>query len=150
MNKILIILLSTLFIFIVMFSFEVIKEYVFEGTLTSWQSHWATIIFTTTISFVVTLNAINKISRIKEKEFIVKLKEEKLKSIMQVIYVAEHHVNNLSNNLKIVQIELKKTKKLSAETIVKLNEAIEKSSKELNKISKSDNPYDENIYTINT
>jgi len=64
-----------------MFAFEAVKEYFFKGLLTSWQSHWITIVFTTIMSFVVTLSTIKKISSLKEKAIIIKLKEEKLKSI---------------------------------------------------------------------
>jgi len=149
MKNIHIILLSALSIFFVMLAFETIKEYFFEGLLTSWQSHWITIIFATIMSLVVTLSAIKKISALKEKSTIIKLKEEKLKSIKQVIYVAEHHVNNLSNNLRIVQIELKKPGMLSEITIAQLNEAITAASNELKKIGEIDDPYDENPFKIN-
>jgi len=58
-------------------------------------------------------------------------------------------VNNLSNNLSIVQIELKKSGRFSERTIAQLNEAIAAASNDLKKIGEIDNPYDENLLKIN-
>lgn len=86
------ILLSTSLTFVLMLLYESAKELIFEGALTPWQSHWITIIFTTTVSLVVGLLAVNKLQRLERQDIAIKLKEEKLKSIRQVMRVVHHHV----------------------------------------------------------
>lgn len=143
-----VVLKSALTTFAIMLCFEALKELFLKGVLTSWQSHSITIVFTTLMSIIITLFTINQISLIKEKSLEIQLKQEKLKSIRQVIYVAKHHLNNLSNNLNIIQLEIEDHGQLNNKTIDSLNLAIESSSVALKRLDDIDNPFDSDWFKL--
>ena len=147
-SKIPIVLITTTSTFTVMLLYETAKEVIFKGTLTPWQSHWITIIFTTMISLVVTLFSINNILSLRERSATITLKEEKIKSIKQVMRVVHHHVNNLANNLTLVKLEIEEQGALSGETLDTLNNAIEETAEEMKRLGGIDDPFDENFFKI--
>lgn len=59
--------------FLFMLGYESVKEFIFAGSLTPWQSQWITIFFTTAVSIVISLLVINRILIFKEKELHIRL-----------------------------------------------------------------------------
>lgn len=148
-GKLKIILLSTSLTFVLMLSYESAKELIFKGDLTPWQSHWLTIIFTTAVSLVVVLLAANRLLVLEQQDIAIRLKEEKLKSIRQVMRVVHHHVNNLANNLNLVAIEIERVGSVSGATLDTLNRAIEETAGEMKLLGDITNPYDAGMFEIN-
>lgn len=148
MRKILILFSSSGVTFSLMLLYELAKEYFFKGSLTLWQSHFLTIFFTTLLSFIVTLIAMNKIQSLENKHLEIELKEEKIKSIKQVMYVAHHYINNLANNLGLVQLEAEENGVVCQETLKTLQEVVEKTAKEMRKLGDIEDPYDEKLFKI--
>jgi hypothetical protein len=146
--KIRIIVLSSLYVFMIMLSYELIKELIFRESLTPWQSHWITIAFATVSSAAAALFSIDKITGIRKRDELVRLREEKLASIRQVIRVAQHHVNNQSNCLQIVRLELEGDGSLSEDTLLLLDQLVATSSARLNEISELEDPFDEEGLSI--
>lgn len=147
-SKLKIILFSTSFTFLLMLLYESAKEFIFKGILTPWQSHWITIIFTTAASLIVILFAMNKLLLLERQDAANKLKEEKLKSIRQVMRVAHHHVNNLANNLSLVGFEIENEGTICKETLDALNEATKESVKAMKLLGDTDNPYDDEMLKV--
>ena len=148
-EKLKIILLSTFLTFVLMLLYESTKELIFKGTLTPWQSHWITIIFTTMVSLAVVLLAVNRLLLLEQQHIAIKLKEEKLKSIRQVMRIVHHHVNNLANNLTMVTLEIERDGSVRKATLDTLNQAIEETAGEMKLLGDIANPYDANMFEIN-
>lgn len=147
-DRLKIIFFSIFSAFVLMFSYESTKELIFKGTLTPWQSHWITIIFTTTVSLFVVLFAMNRLLFLERQSMVNKLREEKLKSIKQVMRVVHHHVNNLANNLNLVEFEVKQEGSVCGETLDTLNKAIKESAEAMKLLGDMDNPYDDEMFKI--
>ena len=147
-DRLKIIFFSIFSAFVLMFSYESTKELIFKGTLTPWQSHWITIIFTTTVSLFVVLFVMNRLLFLERQSMVNKLREEKLKSIKQVMRVVHHHVNNLANNLNLVEFEVKQEGSVCGETLDTLNKAIKESAEAMKLLGDMDNPYDDEMFKI--
>ena len=148
MEKLRTLLLATGTTFIVMLAYETAKEFLFQGTLTPWQSHWMTITLTTVLSGVVTLLAMNRILIHRQRALQLQLKEEKLKTLHQVMRLVQHHVNNLANNLQIVDLEIHSNGALSEDTLAALLKAVDRTSVEIQRLSDIDDPFDEQGFEI--
>ncbi|GMT48827.1 MAG: hypothetical protein IEMM0008_0366 [bacterium] len=142
------ILISTLVTTITMFIFEFVKESVVHENLSRWDSHIMTIIFTTLLSLLISTILIYRYRDFRRKQELMRLKEEKLKTLKQAMFNATHYVNNLSNNLQLVQVELGNNKIVSKETVEMLTEAIHHTTLELKKLSNIDDPFDESEFNI--
>ncbi len=143
-----VVLTSASFMFALMLLFEFTKEQVFKGGLSPWQSHWITILFTTSIAFVITIFSVKKVLNLEEREQDVSLKEEKLKTIGHVMRVVFHHVNNLSNSLSVIELEMKTINSVSDSTLVTLNRSIRGTTSELSRLEQIEDPFDEEAFKI--
>ena len=147
-NKVKLISYSSVLTFVMMFLFESAKELLFKGNLTSWQSHWITISFTTMVSLLVVLFVMNKLLILEQQKMAVRLKEEKLKSIKQVMYIVHHHVNNLANSLELIEVEIEDDGTVCKETLAALNESIKKTAETMKLLADIDNPDNDDAFKI--
>lgn len=143
-----IVLTAALFMFTLMFLFEFTKEQVFKGTLSPWESHWITIFFTTSMAFILTIFAVKRVLELEERENNVSVKEEKLKTIGNVMRVVFHHVNNLSNNLSLIELEMKTINSVNESTLQSLNHSISGTTQEMKRLESIKDPFDEDAFTI--
>ncbi len=142
------IIVSTLMTAIIMSTFEFVKEIIVPDSLSRWESHIMTIIFTTLLSLLISTILIYRYRDVRRKQELMRLKKEKLKTLKQAMFNANHYVNNLSNNLQLVQMELDNKKSVSQETVEMLTGAIHDTTLELNKLSNIDDPFDEKGFNI--
>ncbi len=142
------IFVSTLVTAVVMFLFEFVKEHIVQGSLSPWQSHSITIIFTTSLSLVISTILLYRYRDVRRKQEMVRLRNEKIKTLKQAMFNATHYVNNLSNNLQLVQVELNHEKTVSRDTLEMLTEAIKATTLELKKLSNIENPFDDSKFDI--
>ncbi len=142
------IFISTLVTAIIMFIFEFIKEAVVHDSFSRWQSHTITIIFTTLLSLFISAILIYRYRDVRRKQEMIRLRDEKIKTLKQAMFNATHYVNNLSNNLQLVQVELNHEKTVSRDTLEMLTEAIKTTTLELNKLSNIENPFDDSEFKI--
>lgn len=131
---------------IVMTVYESIKELLFNGALSAWQSHTITIVLT---SIIATLTA--SIMRswalsiyLREKE--IEVKEDSLASFKLILSAVNHIVNNVLNHLQLVKIEIDDKGKISDEILRLLEESIEQASKQMKILNKIQAPYDPDSY----
>lgn len=148
MSKTQVFLLSTGATFLVMLAFETGKEFFLNGALTAWQSHWITIGVTTALSGSVTLLAMNRVLAHRQEALTLQMREEKLKTLNQVMRLVRHHVNDLGNNLQLVDIELKNYGELKAETVDILQRAVGRTAEEMERLSAIEDPFDDKSFDI--
>ena len=147
-GKIRIVLFATSAVFLLMLSNEAFKEFIFKGTLTPWQSHWITIGFSTLVSLVVMLFVVNRLLGLERQTVAIQLKEEKIKSVKQVMKVVHHYVNNLANNLNLVELEIEQDETVSKETLDALDEAIRQTTETMKQLGDLEDPYDDAMFKI--
>lgn len=116
--------ISVLTTFFLMLGYESTKELIFQGTLSPWQSHWITILFTTMLSFTVLLFTQNILLSFEYRARALQIKEEKIKILRRVMAVVNHNVNNLSNNLLLVELETEEKGSVSQRTLEQLRNNI--------------------------
>ncbi|OGV53193.1 MAG: hypothetical protein A2017_04745 [Lentisphaerae bacterium GWF2_44_16] len=89
-----------------------------------------------------------KLFSIEQQKTAVKLKEEKLKSIRQVMRIAHHHVSNLANNLSLVEVEIECDGAVSTETLKALDAAIKETAETMKLPGDIENPYNDEMFEI--
>ncbi len=134
--------------FVVMLLFEALKEYFFHGSLKPWQSHWMTIVFTTSVSLIVALLTTNKMLALREQSLAIELKDAKIKSIKQVMYVVHHHVNNLANSLGLIHLDMEDGQTVSTETLESLQRSVDVTAEAMRHLGEIEDPYDESTFEI--
>ena len=82
----------------------------------------------------------------RERALIVR--EEKQKTLRQTMHKVQHHVNNLANCLKLVELEYMTRNQLSDETLQSLQAEIHKTGQEMQALGRLDDPFDEDAFTV--
>lgn len=123
------IFITTTATFTLMLLYEATKELIFKGTLTPWESHWITILFTTMASCILTLASLNQLSSFKERIHKVRIREEKMNTFRRTVSVVNYHVNTLSNGLGLVELEVEEKGVVDRETLTSLRHSIEETTR---------------------
>jgi len=117
--------------FIIMSCYEAVKDFLFEGSLTPWQSHAITILFT---SLLATLSASMMRSwmlSVKAKERDLELKTQSLISSELILTAVNHIINNVLNNFQLINLEIQKEGRVKQESIDLLNESVKEAEKQI-------------------
>lgn len=131
---------------VVMTTYEYIKEIIFQGMLTPWQSHTITIIITALIatftaslikSWVLTVS-------LKQKE--VEAKEQSLASFQLILTAVNHIVNNVLNQLQLIRVDIENNGELQEENLKLLEESIAQADIQMKLLNKIQNPGDPESY----
>ena len=128
---------------IIMTVYESIKEFIFKGVLTAWESHTITIIITALIATFTASTMRSWVLSISLKEKEIEAKEQSLVSFELILSAVNHIVNNVLNYLQLVKVDIDNEGKVPEETLTLLEESIKEASKQmkiLNKIQQPQNP----------
>lgn len=77
------------------------------------------------------------------------IKEEKLKTIKQLMHKVEHHVGNLSHHLQLIEIQIKQKGWVPEDTLKALKQSIAHTSIEMNQLANINDPFDEQVFQLN-
>jgi hypothetical protein len=125
---------------IIMTTYEVIKEFIFEGALTPWQSHTITVIITSTIAVITAYLMRSHILSIYSKEKEIEAKEQSLSSYQLTLAAVNHIVNNVINYLQLVRIDIDENGKLNEETLKLIEESIKEANEQMDILNKIKTP----------
>lgn len=131
---------------IIMTTYEVIKEFIFEGALTPWQSHTITVIVTSTIAVITAYLIRSHILSIYSKEKEIEAKEQSLASYQLTLAAVNHIVNNVINYLQLVRVDIDENGKLNEETLKLLEESIEEANEQMDILNKIQTPSEPESY----
>ena len=131
---------------IIMTVYEVVKEFIFKGALTPWQSHTITIIITAVIATFTASIMRSWVLSISLKEKEVETKEQALVSFQLILSAVNHIVNNMLNYLQLVKVDVYNDGKIQEETLKLLEESIEESNKQMNILNKIQRPHEAESY----
>ncbi len=127
--------------------YESIKEFLFDGALTLWQSHAITIIVT---SIIATLSA--SVMRtwilsvhLKEKE--IQSKEQSMLSFRLVLSAVNHIINNVLNYFQIIKLDIENHGKIDSERMRLLEEGIREANKQVKILNEIQKPSDPESYS---
>jgi len=115
----------------IMTTYEAIKETIFDGRLSQWESHMITIVVT---SFLATLAAIimqswTKSLAYKEQELIEK--EASVAAQKLILGAVNHILNNFLNHFLIIRINLEKNTPIEKNTLDMLDQSVADVSEKL-------------------
>ena len=131
---------------LIMTTYEAIKEFIFKGTLTPWQSHTITIIITAIIATFTASIMRSWVLSIALKEKEIETKEQSLISFELILSAVNHIVNNVLNYLQLVRFDVDQNGKLHEETLKLLEDSIKEASKQMEVLNKIQQPHDPESY----
>jgi len=131
---------------IIMTIYETVKEFIFKGTLTPWQSHTITIIVTATIATFTASIMRTWILSISLKEKEIEAKEQSLASFGLILSAVNHIVNNVLNYFALVKIDVANDGKLKEETLRLLEENIKEADRQMEILNQIQHPHDPESY----
>jgi len=127
---------------LIMTIYESIKEFIFKGALTPWESHTITIIITAIIATFTAYSMRSWLQSIYLKEKQIESKEESLKSFRLTLSAVNHIVNNVLNYLQLVKTSIDKEGKLPDETLKLLEESLNEADKQMQVLNNIEHPND--------
>lgn len=130
----------------VMTVYEAIKEVIFKGALTPWQSHTITILVT---SFLATFAAVAIRSwseSILKKEQILKLQQQKIHTLNLVLKAVQNIVNNFFVHFQFIKRDVKGDGSIRKETLEILDSSIEDVVQQLKILEEIKDPDKEESY----
>jgi len=122
--------------------YETIKELIFKGALTPWQSHTITIIITSVIATFTASLIRSWVLSISLKEKEVEAKEQSLVSFELTLSAVNHIVNNVLNYLQLVKVSIDNEGKVPEETLELLQDSIAEANVQMKILNKIQHPYD--------
>jgi len=132
--------------FLIMAAYEALKEFVFEGTLTPWQSHTITIIITSFIAMLTASVMQSWVIRVHLKQKEIESKEEVISSFNLVLSAVNHVMNNVLNYFQLVKLELDDNGNVTKETMKLLEDNLQEAHKQMNILNQIQNPQDPDSY----
>ena len=111
--------------------YEVIKEAIFKGSLTPWQSHTITILVTSFLATFTTIIIRSWSESILKKEQILELQQQKLATIKLLLNAVYHIVNNFLNHFQLIKLEVEDEGTVKEETLEILDRSIEETRQQL-------------------
>lgn len=131
---------------ILMTSYETLKEFVFQGRLTSWQSHTITIIVTSLIATVSAAIMRSWVLSVYHQQKEIENKAQLLSSFDVVRSAVNHVMNNLLNYFHLVQMEVDDTGKVSKDTLRLLEESVEEARNQIKVLNQIQDPHNPESY----
>lgn len=131
---------------LVMSVYELTKEVLFEGSLTPWESHTITIIFTSLLATLSTSVMRSWVLAISAKEKEVEAKHQALISIELMLSAVNHIVNNVLHNFKILRLDIDNTGEMQEKRLEMLELSIKEAANQMARLNKIKNPSDPSSY----
>ena len=138
---------------VIMAVFEVIKEVIFKGALTPWQSHTITILVT---SFLATFTALvirSWSENILKKEQILKLQQQNIKLQQKNIHTfnltlntVHHIVNNFVIHYRFIMRDVREDGSVRKEAVEVLDASIQEVAQQLKVLEELKDPEQEESY----
>jgi hypothetical protein len=130
----------------VMSIYEGAKEFLFEGSLTPWQSHAITIIFTAMLATLSAFFMRSWVLSVKAKEKELEAKTQSLTSIELILASVNHIINNVLNYFQLINMEINKEGRVKQESLDLLNESVKEAEHQIRVLNNIKNHADVESY----
>jgi len=131
---------------IMMTIYEAIKEWIFKGALTPWESHTITIIVTSIIATLAAAVMRSWVLKLYQKEKELAVKEQSIASFEMAVSAVNHIVNNIVNYLQVIRIEVEQIGRVSEETLDLLEKSMEEAEQQVKELNQITTPLDPKSY----
>lgn len=109
----------------VMLGYEFIKETLFKGSLSIWQSHFITILFVAALATVLAKIVGTRLLRASKLEKINETQQASLSAYTLMLSATQHILNNFLNHFHLIHLDAEHNEgKISPETIELLKESV--------------------------
>lgn len=132
---------------LIMTSYESLKELLFKGTLTTWESHTITIIVTSSIATLTASFIRTWLISIHAKEKEIEEKHKILESFQLILSAVNHIVNNVLNYLQLVKVDFDMHGKVNEDTLKLLEFSIQEAAKQMKILNQIQDPDDPSSYS---
>ncbi len=130
----------------IMTLYEAIKELIFKGTLTPWESHTITILVTATLATIAAVVIRIWSDGVLKKEQRLKLEQQKAITLQLMLKAVHHIVRNFLNHFHLIRLEAENSGTIKEETLKLLDDSIEEVVKQLGILEKMNDPEQEESY----
>lgn len=131
---------------LIMTIFEVIKEAIFKGELTPWQSHTITILVTAFLAVFAALALRSWSENILKKEQILNLQQQKINTLNLILKAVHHIVNNFLIHFRFIKRDIKENNSVRKETMEILDSSIQEVVQQLKILEELKEPDKEESY----
>ncbi len=135
-----------LIVALIMTVYEVIKEAVFKGALTPWQSHTITILVTSFLAAFATVSIRSWSENILKKEQILRLQQQNIHTLNLTLKAVHHIVNNFLVHFDFIKRDLKEGRLVRKETLEILDSSMQKVIQQLKILEELKEPDKEESY----
>lgn len=138
---------------LIMTVYEVIKEIIFKGALTPWQSHTITILVTSFLAILAAVTICSWSESILKREHILKLQQQNIKLQQKSIRTSNLTLNAVQNivndfliHYRFIMRDVKKDGSVSKEAMKVLDSSIQEVVQQLEILEEMKNPDMEESY----
>lgn len=131
---------------LIMTIFEVIKEAIFKGELTPWQSHTITILVTAFLAVFAALALRSWSENILKKEQMLNLQQQKIHTLNLILKAVHHIVNNFLIHFRFIRRDIKENNSVRKETMEILDSSIQEVVQQLKILEELKEPDKEESY----
>ena len=131
---------------LIMTVYEVIKEAIFKGALTPWQSHTITILVTSFLAIFAAVIIRSWSENILKKEQILKLQQQKIDTLNLIINAVHHIVNDFLIHFQFIKRDVKENGSIRKEAMEILESSIQEVVEQLKILEELKDPDKEASY----
>ncbi|WP_320823654.1 hypothetical protein [Reinekea sp.] len=126
--------------------YEASKEFIYQETLTPWESHSLTILVTATIAMATAALMRARLTAIHLREQESLAKQHSLKAQGLLLGAANHIVNNAFNYLQLINAEVDADGRVSADTLKLLQDSMAEAAQQMSILNAVVEPNDPKSY----
>ena len=130
----------------VMTAYESVKELIFGGSLSPWESHSITITFTSILATVTGALLRLRVLEVAQKEKSFEVESKKSITLRLVLKAVHHIVNNFINHFQLAQLQIEENGKVDEDTLELLRQGFRETREQLSILEHLDDPSDQSKY----
>lgn len=131
---------------VVMFAYESLKEFVFKGALSAWESHAITIVFTSVLATLASYLMRSWMQSLQVKERALQEKAQALASYELVVPAVNHIINNVLNYFHLIRLEIEYEGVVKKESIELLDQGVKQANEQMAVLNAIESPSDPASY----
>ncbi|WP_439135493.1 hypothetical protein [Pseudomaricurvus sp.] len=130
---------------LVMFIYEWLKEWIFAGQLTAWESHTITIFVTALLATLAAWLLRDWSHRLDLKQQQMEVERQKALSVRLLLSTTQHIVNNVLNQFQLIQLEAERGE-VRQETLKLLEDSVAEAKQQIRLLECIDDPASKESY----
>lgn len=130
---------------LIMFVYELLKEWLFAGSLTPWESHAITIVVTASLATMAACLLRDWSHRVDLQQQEMEVERQKALSMRLLLSTTQHIVNNVLNQFQLIQLEAEQGE-VREETLKLLERSVAEAKEQIRLLECIDDPAKKESY----